>query len=380
MPFKNLFFALFFVPVLLQAQNSGYFLDSGEGELRSTQRLTWIGDEYARTYEVIIEEEVEGTYRELRREFTTALFIEVSLLPGKYRCQVVPHTFLNQVGKASEWMYIEVLAALHPELDDILPEFFLLAMDTGSGVALYAMRVSGKNLIPGAEIFLHGPGGERIVPFEIQTGGNGTHVQLFFEKNQLVAGNYELIVINPGGFSTGRSGISFPPPGPVDKIDHIKPVRFAYDKVDIFLSTALMPYFTISDKGDRFFRQKLSFGTTGRFGVVSAKPNYFNPGLELAVSYGSFGTGSGGHALAFALNLSALKWFPGDRMALTFRLGAGYSVLLPDDGAAHTNMGGSFLLFVLKHLYLETGLDYAYWLSALHPSCFRPWIGMGWRF
>jgi hypothetical protein len=67
-------------------------------------------------------------------------------------------------------------------------------------------------------------------------------------------------------------------------------------------------------------------------------------------------------------------------MALTFRLGAGYNVLLPNDGAFHTNMGISFLLFVTDNWYLETGLDYAYWFSTPATNIFRPWIGVGWRF
>jgi hypothetical protein len=67
-------------------------------------------------------------------------------------------------------------------------------------------------------------------------------------------------------------------------------------------------------------------------------------------------------------------------MALTFRLGAGYNLLLPEDGTFHVNMGISFLLFVMNHLYLETGLGYAYWFSTPPANIFRPWIGIGWRF
>jgi hypothetical protein len=366
--------ALFFIlPVLfLQAQDAGYFPDSGGGEIRFIQRLTWTGDEYARRYEVVIEKEEEGVYRELRRESTTELFIEVSLSSGKYRCQVIPHNFLNQVGKASEWMYIEVLAAHNPELDDSLPEFIL--SERGYGAALYEMMVSGKNLIPGAEIFLRTSGGERIDPFEIQTAEDGTHVLLFFEKDQLIAGVYELIVINPGGLRTGRSGIGFSPSELVDKVGDIKPVRFADAQVDIFLSVAWMPSFMISDKENRFFRRNQSLsGAAGRFGVASAKLNYFNPGLELAASYDAEG-----HLWGVGLNLLALKRLPGDKMVLTFRLGAGYSVHLQAD------TGVSFLLFVMNQrnkfrLYLETGFDYAHWFTDTEPQpgCFRPWIGVG---
>jgi hypothetical protein len=273
---------LFFLPVIVQAQSE---------EVRLIQRLTWNSGIYVMRYEVVIEKEEEGAYRELLREYTAELFIEVPLLPGKYRCLVIPHDFLDKPGEASEWMYIEVLA-LHPKPDDVLPEFSL--SDTGAG-------------------------------------------------------------------------------SPVDETGI---------KANLFLSVAWMPSFTIYDEENRFFGNKISLaGAIGRFGVVWPKWNFFNPGLELAASYSFFDAISGGnvHLWGLALNLSALRWLSVDRMALTFRLGAGYSVHF------HSNMGVSFLLFFMNqrnkfHLYMETGLDYNYWFTDPPASCFRPWVGAGWRF
>jgi hypothetical protein len=279
----------FLLPVLLQAQDEG----------RSVQRLSWTGDEYTRRYEIIIEKEEKGEYRELLRESTTALFIDVSLSPGKYRCLVITYDFLNRPGGGSEWMYIEVLA--HPDSDDTLPEFFLSDSDHGS---------------------------------------------------------------------------------PVDEADDNGPGQF---KVNLFLNAAWMPSFMIYDKGNRFSGRDHSLaGVTGRFGVLLDKPYYFNPGAELEASYSFFDAGSGGqaHLLTFGLNLLLLRWLPGEVTALTFRLGAGYNVLLPEpaDGAFHINMGLSFLLFVTDNWYLETGLGYAYWFSDPPANIFRPWLGAGRRF
>jgi hypothetical protein len=172
------------------------------------------------------------------------------------------------------------------------------------------------------------------------------------------------------------------------------------EKVHLFLSAAWSPSFTISDGGKHFFERDTALsGATVRFGVVLAE-NFFNinPGLELPVSYIFFNTGSGEpvHLLSFGLNLTALKRLPGDRTALTFRLGAGYGLLFtepaaeagglangssrgspPVDGAAHINAGVSFLLFVMDNLYLETGLDYAHWFTSPASYYFRPWIGIG---
>jgi hypothetical protein len=273
----RLLIVLFFLPVFLYAQDEGS---------RSIQRLSWTGDENTRRYEIVIEKEDAGEYRELLREFTTALYIDVSLSPGKYRCLVITYDFLDQSGGGSEWMYIEVLA--HPEADGLSPDFFLSDANTGL---------------------------------------------------------------------------------PVDKTDDVN--------VDLFLSAAWMPLFTIYEKGNRFSGHDSSLvGVAGRFGVLWDKPYYFNPGLELDVSYGQ------AHLLTFALNLLLLKWLPGDKMALTFRLGAGYNVPLPEPaaGAVHTSMDISFLVFALDHWYLEAGLGYAFWFGDPPSNIFRPWIGMGWQF
>jgi hypothetical protein len=282
------FFALFLLlPVpFLQAQNSGYFLDASSGEIRYIQRLIWTGDEYAQRYEVVIEKEREGAYQELLREFTTALYIQISLLPGKYRCRVITYDFLNQAGEASQWVYIEVLAVLYPEqvykTDDI-----------------------------------------------------------------------ELL----------------------HKADDAEPVQSAgYQKrPDIFLSAAWMPLFAIYDEETHLFGRNHSFaGAAARFGAVSAK-SYFNikAGAELAIPYNFFDTL---HLWGIGLNLLAQKRLPGDKMALTFRLGAGYSDLF------YANIGGSFLFFARDRLYLETGLDYAHWFTDPPSGGVRPWLGAGWRF
>jgi hypothetical protein len=269
------FHSSFFIFLLFIAHCS--FVIAQDGENRFIQRLTWSEDEYARRYEVVIEKEEEGEYRGLFRELSTVLFIKVPLLPGKYRCQVITHDFLNRPGPVPEWKYIEVLAARDPT-----------AVNTTDDIELVHKTVDGD-----------------------------------------------------------------------DK------------KVNFFLSAAWTPSFTISDGGSRFFERNMSLsGATVRFGVVWER-NFFNinPGLELPVSYNGM--------LTFGLNLLAMKRLPGDRTALTFRLGAGCGILFTDDGAAYINAGVSFLLFVINNWYLETGLDYSHWFTSPASYYFRPWLGIG---
>jgi len=89
--------------VPLWAQNTGYYV-----ELRFVQRLKWTIDEYAMRYEVIIEKEEARRYRRFQQEFTEANFIEVSLPPGKYRYQVIPHDFFDKPIPVTEWVMFEV--------------------------------------------------------------------------------------------------------------------------------------------------------------------------------------------------------------------------------------------------------------------------------
>ncbi|MDR0313412.1 MAG: hypothetical protein LBI14_07420, partial [Treponema sp.] len=227
---------------------------------------------------------------------------------------------------------------------------------------------------------------------------DGTKVRLFFEEDQLVAGAYELIVINPGGLQTGRSGINFAPLEPVeiadtvDMIEDIEPIQLTENlkPAYLFLGLAWVPSFTVYGDKAHFSGHNLSLlGFAARFGAVLTKWNYFgfNPGSELTISYNYFGTGSSGkaHLLAFGLNLLGVKWLPGNRMALTLRLGAGYSLLFADGvvfsgwSSFHTNVGVSFIWLPLGPLplYVETGIDYAHWFTVPAIGALRPWIGMG---
>jgi hypothetical protein len=364
---------LFFLPVtFLQAQEQGYFLDTSGDEPRFIQRLTWTGDEYAQRYEIIIEKEENGRYREVRRESTTALSMEVSLSSGKYRFLVVPYDFLNQSGERSPWMYIEVLPAFYPELDDVLPEFSLSDTDLQSRNRVYEMQISGKNLVPGAEIFLRGPNGEHIVPLEIQTSEDGDHVQLRFEKKLLTPGDYELVVINPGGLSTSKSEVPFVPPANQ---------RAAH----VFLSAGWMPPVTAYDDGNRFFGEVWSpSGAVIRFGIADANPGIINLGAELTESWSTYDASGGVHFFDTTVNFLMQKISPDEKAIVTLRLGVGYVLPLNDDiefsmDFLHSNIGISFMGFIGESIYMELGIDCANWFTGHISGNLRPWIGIGLR-
>jgi hypothetical protein len=370
-----LFSLLFFIfSFALFGQNSGYFLDTSGGEPRFTQRFSWAGDEYTRRYEVIIEKQEGDRHRELRRESTREPFIEVSLAPGKYRCYVTPYDFLGQPGERTA-MDVEVLAAFLPALDDSLAEFVYPAK-----TPVYEMSFSGKDIAPGAEIYLRRLGdagiakGERIVPSEINIKEDGSEVQLLFDKKQLASGDFELIVKNPGGLETSKGGIN---------VIRSPPVR---PNINVFLTAAYMPLSPLYFEEEKLFPgRKLSvIGATGRLGLSFTKWDLFDPGVELAASWCLADADSGGRTqpLGLGINLFAQKWLPNEKIAFTFRAGAAYTLLLPDWNHIHINMGISFMWVFALNLYMETGFEYNHWFteSPFGSGCIRPGIGLGWRF
>ncbi|MCL2230424.1 MAG: hypothetical protein FWC01_04960 [Treponema sp.] len=88
------------------AQEVNYRVD-----IRYIQRLTWIHDEYAMRYEVIIEKYENRRYSNFFRDFTENDFIEVSLPPGNYRYQVIPYDYLNSPVSVTDWTEFTVLRA-----------------------------------------------------------------------------------------------------------------------------------------------------------------------------------------------------------------------------------------------------------------------------
>jgi len=91
---------------LLAALDANYRID-----IRYIQRLTWVGDEHAFRYEVIIERYEEEDYSRFFQAFTENEFIEVSLPAGNYRYQVIPHDFFGTPIPVIDWVEFEVLRA-----------------------------------------------------------------------------------------------------------------------------------------------------------------------------------------------------------------------------------------------------------------------------
>jgi len=159
-------------------------------ESHFVQRLTWVGDEYAMRYEVIIEKEEDGKYKSISREFTTAFFIEVSLSPGTYRYQVIPYDFLDIPVPVTEWMDFEVksqeivtVTPDEPESKAEKPNEIIApgpepetTMENKNKIGIYL----GLAWIPILPIY----GGNEFIGENLTPYGAGLRLAIFFEKQK----------------------------------------------------------------------------------------------------------------------------------------------------------------------------------------------------
>jgi hypothetical protein len=360
---RNLFavLLLFALAFPLQAQTAGYFLDTNSGEPRFIQRLAWSGGEYALRYEVLVEKLEGGKYISRIREFTAALFIDVSLPPGAYRFSVIPYDVLDRPGESSGWVTIEVLPALRPELYNVSQE------PNYNDSRFYLFKLEGDNLLPGSEIYLRRQDGERVVP-EVKNFEDG-RAFLYFDRRQLIPGEYEIFVRNPGGLEAGISGISLAVPVKVGGTAAAKPVN-------INIGAGWMPVLPVY--GESFGGRISVFGAEVRISTVFYIPDiYIGPEITGLLYY--LNDPLGLRSLAVGGGIMVQKPMPSLRTAVNFRLGAEY-VIPHGDNPIHANMGVSFLWKMIKNLFVEVGIDYTHLFNESTSGYLRPRLSIGYEF
>jgi len=138
----------------LYAQDINYRVD-----VRYIQRFTWVGDEYAMRYEVIIERYENRRYTVFFRDFTENEYIEVSLPAGNFRYQVIPRDYLDSPIPVTEWTEFEVLRASGnvetSEANQIPMKLFDIYL---GAVYLPLLPVYNANLLPETNISFVGAG------------------------------------------------------------------------------------------------------------------------------------------------------------------------------------------------------------------------------
>ncbi|MDR1430118.1 MAG: hypothetical protein LBI85_07480 [Spirochaetaceae bacterium] len=111
----------------------GYFTVQSLTADRYAQRFTWTAVDFASFYEMVIERQSNGTYREAARIAGEENFVEISLPSGDYRSCVVSFDLLGRPGNASAWEYFTVLEPPRPPEETLKP-----VIASGKNAAVFA--------------------------------------------------------------------------------------------------------------------------------------------------------------------------------------------------------------------------------------------------
>jgi hypothetical protein len=340
---------------VLSAQTAGYFLDPSSEEPRFIQRLAWSGGAYSLHYEVIIEREDSREYMNLMSEFTTGNFIDISLPPGNYRFRIIPYDILDRPSTGTQWVQFKVFKAVRPELyrQEEKTEYTNDKQE-------YIFVFSGRNLEPDANIYFVSPRGDHIVPVEIGINDDGRKVSLVFNKDQLINGEYEVFVINPGGLQTNLSGINFESP------------KERLNKTFCIVGVSWIPLYPAY--GDGFGDGWTLANICARISLNACLflNNYM--GMEFTLIKYPDSVPNMPKIFIAGYNFLLINWLPSQKMAYNFRAGIGFTTQPLDFN--YLNIGVSFLYRIGRNLNIETGIDYSHSFNDSVGGGIQPWIGM----
>jgi hypothetical protein len=401
------------LPGLLRGQEPGpsaggsFYIDRSGEEERFIQRLVWERADYAYRYEIALEaRDDSGAYAEIRREFRTENFIELSLVPGLYRYRITVYNLLNRPAGSSQWIYFRVLPALQPELYSFTQEF----LPSGEGGT--ALVLQGKNLQEGAELYLRPmePGGDPVAPLASVTEGD--RARLVFDRESLAPGRYRAHIRNPGGLETSLDITVMPPPPVVDDgapagvddapaaeiaaADTTGPETAAAEEGDADTATeaagiadAGAAEGSTADAADagavppRFFDLNISagyapliplygylfdpfnglypLGFSARLEFIPFRRSWGDLGVELAPSWNMLRADATKMQMGTVyLNGLYQWWFPNQAMALIFRLGGGVGLFYGtrDSGLS----SGSIFTWVLS---VDGGIAFRWYVKTI---------------
>ena len=243
------------------ASVSYFFEADAKGNPVFTQVLSWDADPNAMRFEITIRN-AEGN--QVSHAFTEANSFNMKLSPGDYSYNIVTWNLLGQPEIETGWQNMAVVKAEMPSIASVSPTFLFLDSMNGS------ITLKGHLLSPGAKIFLRGALGRKIVGTEASRDGD-TEVQLTFPDKELATGNYDVVVVNPGGLSAQeKNGIH---------------IMFEHP-VDILLSVGYSPTLFLQDS---WFKENWPdpvywMGANAGLGVYFYKKSWGFLGTEIAAS------------------------------------------------------------------------------------------------
>jgi hypothetical protein len=343
----------------------GFFIDKSAGEAKFKQRLVWEEDEYASKYEVEIEI-LSGHYIYYHSETTEKTYIEIPLPPGRYQYRVTTFDLLGHRSDTSGWEKFEVITAFQPEITKVTPDFFY--MDQFHEREL---TISGKNIFDKSIISIRN-GMNELVPIK-KVVVNDSSVKLTFNDYTLIPGVYEIYIENPGGLDVSYGGFF---------------VGY-HRRFEAFLKLGYNPPIPVSGELKNTFGMQLYYpGVTLRLELLASERASYKFGLEYVGSYyylsntfsskdifnNSVEYDVSTSLIDFSVNISMQSRFNHLRNAISFAFGFGLTTdsnTVVDDFETtsnktrngHMNLSLIGLFLIYRNFYVETGVDFTYYLS-----------------
>ena len=333
------------------------------------QRLTWEKAEFADTYTIFLERKREGLdiFTEVfkREQPASRVYLDISVPPGEYRFRVQSFNVLGMLDSETEWDYFTILEARYPSIVEFEPRAFYF-----DRLSPRILSLVGENLLPEAEIYLENmtladEDGSPLVlrPSEIVRNQLGENARLVFVEEDLLAGRYEIVVINPGGLAT-RAGIF--------TVAMAKPF-------DINVSVGYSPMLTLFGRTDHFLNSVFApLGFSVRASFVPFKLSFGYFGFELGADWAFLKSKlnkmeTQAHLATVNVDFLFQYWLYKKKLALNSRAGVGIAGLFdyhfiytdtdkksPDSYntmAFSLNTGASLQWLFFKQLFIEGGVD-----------------------
>ncbi|MDR2618740.1 MAG: hypothetical protein LBC62_07710 [Treponema sp.] len=383
--FLFLLFAFFVFSAPAFSQDTSYRLEEAEGGSLFVQHLEWEGTEYAFRYEVVLEQRKINTYTQVMRRIVEVSYVDVSIPAGEYRYKISSFNVLGRLEAESDWVYFRVIQALQPSIFSYSPENFYFDRPS-----LRIIQLEGTNLTMESEIYLlrrnEDPQAEpeKIVPREIRRTELGESAQLVFNEEDLLAGVYDIVVLNPGGLDTvaGPFGISVAKPYDINLSAGYAPLVKLYGRTPRLIDSAFIP-----------------LGFSARASFVPFKRDFGFFGAEADLSWNYLYTEDDefitrASLVNFHINALYQYWYIKNVLAFNARVGLGMSSIVNwyfefdtgqtgapvSSGFFSVGLGASAQWIFYGQLYAEAGFDYFHAAAKSMPMGFlRFTLSMGWQ-
>ncbi|MDR2418914.1 MAG: hypothetical protein LBD79_07650 [Treponema sp.] len=353
---------------------------------RFVQRLTWEPDPAASHYEVIVER-LDRNRGEVLRETSAQAFLDCSLAPGQYRCQVRVYDLFGRVGATSEWMFFEVVQPYgnsvqrlnwEPEVSASYYEVVVEQQDSSSQYHELARKITEEPFIDSAL-----PIGQyryKVTVYDV-FGNEADSEWSYFE---VVFSPPEVVAIAQPAFEP-ESALILPepePPPPEPAPEPEPPPPLPQTAMDIVIQAAYSPFVTLPSG---FFNDPsmVSFFPAGaslklNFIPLKARTRGLGFGFVSSWNYQNLA----GHIWNTHLGLVFRQWLSNHVMAFNFWLGGGFSWIYNDSYTWLSSMSGgvSFQWFIRRPFFVTVGVDFAHILSNDSPLYVQPSLGFGWQF